>query len=269
MLNKDFFRLVSLIICLYVPSVSAFDCKAKNLEQSIVCSFNSIKLEEKPKLKTLLNKLIKVGEVEIIDGDEEASYKATTLQLVFEDTISKGLENGIIKKAALIIHTTQPTSPLRINGTHSVPDGIIPLDYKYPSRIFKNIVARHLRMLSILDKSGYIVSVFKARQLKTKIIGYANYSRIHHIYPNLVSRQIADIPDDYQGATYLIRDKKENIYAFSISSKQVSTASNSQNTLESLKIWFGKIANNQISKRLVTVDSFLKANDIDIYKYID
>jgi len=253
------------ILCLAF-SLEAF-ATTQNFKNEIFKSIKNFKFtsnKDRLEVQNLMHKLSNESHVVLLGKDQELRPKTVFLQALIEYSIVKGLQNKDITSAVLVIHAPMPPTPLRITS-NTVPPGIVPSSYTDNERIIHDILYRNNNLINLLKHNATILSVYLSSTQKTKIIGYENFTALLKQYKNLIDKPIKEIKPEYVGATYLVKDKWGNMTAFCIKGFQVT---NEKTDIQQWELWFGSIKNRTVSKRLVKIDSFLKANDVDMYKYL-
>lgn len=221
--------------------------------------------KEKKKLAKLWKKLNGNGYVAIEGKDSDLRPIAVTLQEIIESSIADSLENGSASKVVGIIHTPTPPTPLRIKDLLNLEE-FVPEQTKNNLQVIKTLGNRHNILLKLLKLKATLIAAYSSDIATSKIAGYKNFQNLTKSYTNLIDKPIKHLTPDLSGATYLVKDNNGNIKVFSIYATQINKQAAGE---QKWKIWFGDIKNKKIAKRLVKIESFLKAENIDIYQYLN
>lgn len=209
------------------------------------------------------NDLVENGVISngLLNGDNRGVF--TLIQSKVEAGIAAALKHGDIKNALIVIHSPQPATPLRvvIGGGDWHRLAISPGSKKV-------LRWRRKILLSYLKQGGVLVSVYEKDYKYKKQVDIGGYLDLVRRSRSLLSRPIKEIPHDCWGATYLVRQLDDSVYAFSISADQASMNSDMKGGDREWSMWFGQLLNTEVSKRVVQIESFLKSEGVDIYSYI-
>lgn len=238
-----------------------------NLENNITTAINSYNFphnKEKMFMKCFWKKIVKNGHSSLEGKDADLRPTIVTLQEIIESNIVDALEKGNIARVVGVIHTPTPPTPLRIKDPSNLSD-IAPEAYRNNPQVLETLINRHHIMLKLLELKGTLITAYPKNLSKFKTQGYKHFLSLCRTYTNLIDKPIKHHSPELTGATYLIKYKNGTVKAFSLHSTQINSLVEGTQKWE---IWFGDIKNKNVAKRIVKIDSFLKAEDIDIYHYL-
>lgn len=254
--------LIKRILSLILLTLTPFAATAETWQEAIT---ERIAYESKL-AKSVWTKALEEGVTDNNGLGRDGRRIFTLIQKTVESEISKSLKNGTIKSAIMIIHSPKPATPLCI-GTNPGDLTINKLDASPKS---KEIVRqRRKALLNHLQQGGTIISVYQQNTKAPKSKVPPVYYSLVEKYKPLLDKPIKSVPDRYWGATYLVRQLDDSVFAFSISAEQANLiGKKTEEPTNPWHIWFGPLLNTEVSKRIVQIESFLKSEGIDIYTYL-
>ncbi|KIE04270.1 hypothetical protein NF27_IN00110 [Candidatus Jidaibacter acanthamoeba] len=265
-LNKIIYSVLILFSLIF--QISLCSAEIPSLESKVgktIDTYPFLRNKEKKKVERLWKKLNSSGYVAIEGKDSELRQLAVTFQEIMESSIAESLENGAALSVVGIIHTPTPPTPLRVKDLSSI-ENFIPEHNRGDSQVIKTLGNRHMILLKLLKLKGTLIAAYSKDISTSKIPGYNNFLNLTKSYTNLIDKPIKHLTPDLSGATYLVKDNSGNITVFSLHSTQINKQLVGE---QKWKLWFGDIKNKKIAKRMVKIDSFLKAEDVDIYQYLN
>jgi len=190
----------------------------------------------------------------------------TLIQKVVEDEIVKSLRAESIKKVVIVIHALQPATPLRVG------DAAAGLRYSQLNISPKSrgiVRSRRAALLGYLRHDGVLISAYQKDSKLEKLAGFKEYLSVMGEHKTLLDKPIKNVPEKYWGATYLVQQLDDSIYAFSISAEQAGMVGvKTEKVVKPWNMWFGPLLDTEVSKRVVQIESFLKSEGVDIYTYL-
>jgi hypothetical protein len=257
------FILISLV-ALFAPSAKAEAALTKEINQTLkTYPFHSNK--KRQDVLSIWQKLNSKKHVVLRNKEVDLRNKAVVLQSIIEASIIKLHEKGVFTNVIVIVHNPTPPTPLKVTND-SIPVGIVSKEWNDNPIVKETILNRHNTFMKFLDAKGTIIATYDRNLFKRKNAGAENYNALLKKYSNLLDKPLKNLPVQYHGVTYMMKDKQNNISAFSMRSSQIST---SYNKVQEWEIWLGSIKDKTVSKRIVTIDSFLKSVDVDMYRYFN
>ena len=228
------------------------------------CVLRTIGLSEKldelrPGLFDLFNDLNQQGFVSKQLNDQSVRPYFVTLQGVMEQNLAYELQRGKIKNLVGIIHTPTPATPLCTHGdiSEKLVDPTLLEDNK---RLF-TVRARADIVRDFLDLGGTLYAVYPQGGLEKRTIDQQNiYLKTLKDHPkNLIDAELATstIDHDLVGASYLFEDDCGEHHLFSLRAYQANAPSD-DNTWS---MWYGKVSEPHIAKRLARLREFLRDNN--------
>ena len=219
----------------------------------------SEKLNElRPGLFDLFNELNQIGIVSKQLNDQSVRPYFVSLQGVIEQNLAIELQHGKIKNLVGIIHTPTPATPLCTNGdiSEKLVDSSLLTDDK---RLF-TVRARADIVRDFLDLGGKLYAVYPKGGLEKRTIDQQNIylKTLKNHSNNLFDSELASasIDHDLVGASYLFEDDLGDQYLFALRAYQANAPAD-DNTWT---MWYGKVSEAHIAKRLGRLREFLRNN---------
>ena len=225
----------------------------------------SEKLNElRPGLFDLFSELNERGMVSKQLNDQSVRPYFVSLQGIIEQNLAIELQNTKINNLVGIIHTPTPATPVCTNGdiSEKLVDSSLLTDNK---RLF-TVKARADTVRDFLDLGGKLYVVYPKGGLEKRTAEQQNiYLKTLQSYPNnLFDSELASasIDHDLVGASYLFEDDMGEQYLFALRAYQANAPAD-DNTWT---MWYGKVSEPHIAKRLGRLRDFLRNNGGPVFE---
>jgi hypothetical protein len=272
------FLVLSLGLALLVLGILAFQkanhksalnqlAKDKIIDQVRKCVAYNPNISNKKEIHLLLDELETKG-VSIHKGSDELRVKFVTVQGCLEHVLTCMQSSNEIHGLTGIIHTPNPATPLCTK-----PD---PLDTELLDASIRKdlnkLLTVHSRAQIVRDyllQGGKLHVVYplgglEKRTQEQQVIYKEELVKFpHSLFETVLSTSKMD--PDQVGATYFFRNDLNQVFVFSIKSRQA----NDPQDLSEWGIWIGSIEEPKINQRIQEIFSYLKTNggpELDHFK---
>lgn len=219
--------------------------------------------ENIPEKKAILDLLtaIEKNHCAFETGNDDLRIKFVNLQGCVEHVLACAQALGEITDLVGVIHTPTVATPLCVLPDEPISDGILDESIRYDLNKLLTVRSRAQIVREYLIKGGRLYVTYPENGLKKRTpeqlqIYHSELATFpHNLFDWLLNCD--EINPDMIGATYLLRNKERELFAFSIKSRQ---ANDIQRSAE-WGIWFGSLNDAIVSKRVNEIFDYLNECD--------
>ncbi len=200
---------------------------------------------------------VRAHKVYIQEGSDDFRSKFVHTQAFFENAVGRLLALGEIQTLVGVIHTPMPPTPLCTEVAREVSDSLLDPSIHWDPDKLNTIRSRAEIIRTYLSQGGVLYSAYPEKGLKSRT------EKQQKIYQKALSEYLENLIDsplycdemdpEKIGATYLIKTKDNQIFAFSIKSRQANDVQKNSEW----GIWFGNITDPLIEERLKDILDYL------------
>lgn len=219
--------------------------------------------ENIPEKKAMLNLLdaIEKNNCALETGNDDLRIKFVNLQGCVEHVLACAQALGEITDLVGVIHTPTVATPLCVLPDEPISDGILDESIRYDLNKLLTVRSRAQIVREYLIKGGRLYIAYPKNGLTKRTPEQLQIYRSelatfpHNLFDWLLNCD--ELNSDMIGATYLLRNKARELFAFSIKSRQ---ANDVQKKAE-WGIWFGSLNGAIVSQRVNEIFDYLKEID--------
>lgn len=226
---------------------------------------SSPEVNSKEDIYELLNHLLEFGFI-TEHGSDDLRIKYVNTQSCIEQVLSGSLVLGELKQLLGVIHTPQPATPL-CTEVNNLDEQL--LDPSIRDDLHKQFTVRSRAVIlrDYLSHGGSLYIVYPQGGLEKRTPAQqAIYQKELKHYEGYLFDAVLDQHEmdvDMVGATYFLRNTKDELYVFSIKSRQA----NSPSADSEWGIWLGLIENPIIALRVNIILDYLEAHNGPAIRY--
>lgn len=260
---------------------------SKNIGTALGVATSVSGIEEKdanvgvfPKLKSLIETVRASGLSLVKASDGEARSVLVDFQKYAERTIQIMLSNGELAGSAGCIHTKIPSTPLRTKDDEQAKE-IVSESVAKDVQLLATVTNRRAVLRDYIRSGGVLVCAYSETQFED--FKSKNQETGERFYRSFVGQSggllidkplaIADLDDQYSGATYLVQDKQGGQHMFSLMAYQAHDTKDQRQW----GLWCGQVKDvskvgvgtemvkaGNVAARKDKICDFLKENGVDL-----
>lgn len=224
------------------------------------CILYNDQLKDKESILELLNSVEKHS-VYTETGSDDFRSKFVHTQAAFEHILACSQAMGDVVDLVGVIHTPTPTTPLCVTPDKKIPSSVLDETVRWDLDKLLTVQSRTQIVREFMLKGGrlyvaYPQGGFQKRALEQQGIYKQALAEFRKNLFDTVLRPNSLDPDMI-GATYLFKNTRGQIFAFSIKARQANDAQEKSEW----GIWFGPIEAMEVKKRTDQVFDYLKEID--------
>lgn len=246
-----------------IPQTEISGSSKELLQQLIIrtkaCVAASQDINVKEDVLSLLDAL-QEKRVILEEGSDDLRVKFVQAQGVIEQALSSALALGEIDQIIGVIHTPQPATPF-CTEVANLDDQLLDSSIRQDSDKLLTVRSRAVILRDYLDKGGKLYIAYPQGGLeKRSPAQQAVYQKELARYPeNLIDTVLSCsiMEADKVGATYLVKNKHDDIVVFSIKARQANDPTENSEW----GLWFGSLQDPIIKKRVDEIFDYLISNN--------
>jgi len=223
------------------------------------CIQHSSEITKKEELFSLVDALAHSGSISEM-GSDDLRGKYVFTQGSIEHVLACAMVLGEVDHLVGVIHTPTPATPLCTKGDN-LDDQLLDPSIRYDLEKLLTVRSRAVIVREYLELGGKLFIAYpkggleKRTQQQQEVYRQELAKYADRLFDAVLS--CAEIDPAMVGATYFFKDASGSTCTFSIKSNQA----NNPQSLSEWAMWFGKIKDPVISKRVNEILNYLEANN--------